>query len=456
MGRRNLKELLESGGPGELLLLGKGDAFTFEEIERFCRRQGFEIVREFSPAVVAVLEGRRLSMPEELLSEQAYAEGIALYRLEDLERIMSEAIRPEELLMALKLGDDMERLLRLLGNPHLEDGLFLRLLELYTWEGEELMESDRDRRVLHAMMERFLELDPYERDALHSPATLLRLIRSTDNPDLMEALLRLPPFEFRGRRGMRLSIAEAVASREILKESTVRKLLKMREEGVRLILAANPALKGPWQRRLLESGGEEISEALALNPALDEELFADLLKMGGEVTEKLLRHQSIRPERWRLIVEHFAEEGVPEFLGENPGLCTKAAEAMIERGGPGPRRALAANEYLPEELLERLAEDRELWPLLAGNPAISEDLLRRLYREEESLKEILAANPSTPTELLKELFESGEFRYHQALAANPSTPMAILHQLKTDHRLWLILQKNETFVQEANREMGMR
>jgi hypothetical protein len=44
----------------------------------------------------------------------------------------------------------------------------------------------------------------------------------------------------------------------------------------------------------------------------------------------------------------------------------------------------------------------------------------------------------------------------RALAANPSTPMAILHQLKTDHSLWLILQHNETFVREANREMGMR
>jgi hypothetical protein len=456
MGRRNLKELLESGGPGELLLLGKGDAFTPEEIERFCRRRGFGLVQEFSAAVVAVLEGRRLSMPEEMLSETAYAEGIPHYRLEELERIMSEAIRPDELLMALKLGDDIERLLRLLGNPHLGDGLFLRLLELYEWEGEELMESDRDRRVLHAILGRFLKLGHYERDALHSPVTLLRLIRSTDNPDLLEALLRLPPFEFRGPRGMRLSIAEAVASREILRERTVRRLLKRGEEGIDLALAPNPALRGPWQRRLLEGGRREIAGALAENPALEEELFAELLGAGGEVTERLLLRQPITPERWRRIVEHFAEAGVPELLGENPGLCPEAAEAMIEEGNPGHRRALAANEHLPEALLERLAEDRELWPLLARNPSISEDLLRRLYREEEALREALAANPSTPAELLEALYGTGEFRYHQALAANPSTPMEILHQLKTDHRLWLILQENETFVREANREMGMR
>jgi hypothetical protein len=92
---------------------------------------------------------------------------------------------------------------------------------------------------------------------------------------------------------------------------------------------------------------------------------------------------------------------------------------------------------------------------LAANPALPVETLRQLYGDEE-LREALAANPATPPELLGELFETGEFRYHQALAANPSTPMEILHQLKTDHRLWLILQKNETFVREANRETGMR
>jgi hypothetical protein len=192
-----------------------------------------------------------------------------------------------------------------------------------------------------------------------------------------------------------------------------------------------------------------------MNPGLEDALFGELLEAGGQVTRTLLLHQPITPERWRRIREHFGEGEIPEILGENPGLCMEAAEGVIERGSPGLLRRMAANEHLPGALLERLAERRELRPVLAANPALPAETLRHLYADEE-LREALAANPATPPELLGELFETGEFRYHQALAANPSTPMEILHQLKTDHRLWLILQKNETFVREANREMGMR
>lgn len=458
MSRSTLESLLESGGPGEILLLGEADYFSEEEIRTFIERRGLRVSREYTPATVAALEGRRLRMPEELMSEHAYSEGIPHYRLEELEGLMSRSLRPEEVLMALKLGNDTDRLLRLLRNEHLTDDFFLRLLRLYRWEGEELMESDRDRAVLIALMERFLDLDVYERDALHSPVTLLRLIRDTDNPELLEALLEFPAFEFRLGRGERISIPQAVAVRKILNPATVKKLLRRREPGVDRIMAANPVLSPNLQRHLLEQRGEEVAMALAANPALTEDLFEGLLQEEGEVREALLRFQPVDLPRLEKILKRLGEEdGRLAILGENRELAQEAAERLAVFELPALRKALAANESVPSHLLESLAQKEELHPLLAGNPSTPEPLLEKFFAlGKAEVLEGLAGNPSTPEPILEKLYAGGDFGVLQALAANPATPMEILHELKTDHRLWLILQRNEKFVREANREMGMR
>lgn len=458
MSRSPLKSLLESGGPGEIVLLGEADYFTEEEIRNFLERRGLSVSREYTPATVAVLEGRRLRMPEELMSEQAYSDGIPHYRLEELERIMSRHLRPDEVLMALKLGNDTGRLLRLLRNEHLADDFFLRLLRLYRWEGEELMESDRDRAVLIALMERFLDLDVYERDALHSPVTLLRLIRQTDKAELLEALLEFPAFEFRLGRGERISIPEAVATREILNPATVKRLLRRRESGVDRILAANPVLSPNLQRHLLEQRGDEAAVALAANPALAEDLFERLLQEEAEVPETLLRFQPVDLLRLEKVLKRLGEgDERLAILGENRELAEAVAERLVALELPALCKALAANESVPTRVLESLAHKEDLHPLLARNPSTPEALLKKFFAlGKAEVLERLAGNPSTPESIIEKLYARGDFGLLQALAANPATPMEILHELKTDHRLWLILQRNEKFVREANREMGMR
>jgi hypothetical protein len=306
-------------------------------------------------------------------------------------------------------------------------------------------------------MERFLKLSVYEQDAYHSPSTLLRLINATDSPELLDALLDLPSFEFRLQRRERLSIPQAIARREILALRTVERLLRLGDEKVDAFLAANPATPSGILQGLYGRGDPELRRALAANPALPETLFEALLEEGGEVREILLHFQPVDLGRLEKIEAALEEPELPAVLGENGNLEPEVCRRLAEREHPALSAALAANPSVPPELLERLAVRKELHPLLAANPSAPEGLLRRFYeRGEAELLEVLGANPSTPTEILEALYERGEFVLHRALAANPSTPMAILHQLKTDHRLWLVLQHNETFVREANREMGMR
>jgi len=358
--------------------------------------------------------------------------------------------------MSLKLSKDRARLIRLLRNEHLDDDFFLKLLGLYGWESGELMGSDEDRYVLIAILERFLDLSVYERDALYSPVTLLRLINTTDRPDLLEALLGLPDFEFRLQR-RRIGIAEAVAAREILEPETVAKLLRRRDPRIDRVLGANPALDAAGRRALFERGDSETLKALAAHPELEDELFEALLERGDEVTRELLRRQRIDGKRLEKILARKFDPEILAILGENEVLEPESYPELIALEIPELLANIAANDATPPEVLERLARREELHPRLALNPPTPEAILRRLWHEENpEIREALAYNPATPPEILEALYERGEFACHQGLAANPATPMEILHQLKTDHRLWLILQRNEKFVTEANREMGMR
>ncbi len=443
---------------GEILLIGKMELFSKDEICAFIASKGLTISQNYNSSTVAVVEGRGLKMFEELLSEEAYSDGVVHYRLEELEQIISARLKPDEVLMALKLGKDKERLLRLLSNEYIDDEFFLRLLSLYEWEGAELMDSEQDRRVLISLMQRFLKLSVYEQDALHSPSTLLRLIRTTKSSKLLEAILELPPFEFRVGRGKRITISQAIAMRPILNSQTVKKLLKYRDESIDLILASNPSLTSEFQNYLWKQRGEEVALALALNSSLNEELFDILLLKNGEILETLLSYQPIDRVRFKKIIKCIGKDSeYISYIGKNTLLTQELIYELLNIPDYTLKENLARNETISSDILNIFFEKEEFHLALAQNRAIDDTLAKSLFdRQNPNILEALSANPSTPKDLLQNLYNLGEFRYYQGLASNPSTPMPLLHQLKTDHRLWLILQKNENFVKEANREMGMR
>ena len=93
--------------------------------------------------------------------------------------------------MAIKLGNDQERLLRLLGNEHLTDELFVRLLKLYRFDEEEEY-NRQDRDVIMNTLRRYIDIKPNEEDLLYTYLTLRRLATEATDPNLLAALLGFP------------------------------------------------------------------------------------------------------------------------------------------------------------------------------------------------------------------------------------------------------------------------
>jgi len=443
-------DYIQRGGEGRILILGKSDYFSDEEIDRFLKQKGFEVIRDYSgEELIGAIESRTLNMKYEMISERAYEDGIKHYPMGELEKLISQSLKINEVLMAIKLSKDMDRVVRLLQNEYIDDEMFLKLLDIYEWESREVHGSDRDRYVYWALLERFLELSIYEKDALYSPSTILKLIDSTDNSRLLDIFSKFPPFSYKLRGG------QAISMRDIISQDTIKRLLKRKERGVDIALASNRALNSDSIRYLFDKNDANIDEALAINLSIDDDIFEELFKRGSkEIRETMMQEQRLTKERVDTILRYLEDEDI-SLIGKNSHIDTQAIDRVLEIDNQELHRNLAKNSTIDSSFIERFYRDGKFIDEIAQNPSTPIEILKELYENSQSMVE-LAKNPSTPQEILEELYQKGDFSYYEALASNPSTPMSILHQLKTDHRLWLILQYNQKFVEEANQEMGMR
>jgi len=442
-----LKSLLETSAGKKLLLLGKEQIFTQKEIERFLKRFKVTPVKYLEEGVVGVVENHRLNPVEEDISNEAYEQNLPIYKLSEFEQLLSEEIDDDALLMAIKLGNDQERVVRLLGNEHLSDTLFVRLLKLYTFNSDE-EDNRQDRDVIMYTLRRYIDIKPNEEDLLYSYLTLRRLATEATDPELLKALLNFPNFEFLVRGREKITLQETIARNPHIDEETVRKLLATRKISVLRALAGNSAITNEVQKHLLAQNDEAIDKALAVNSAIDDVIFDALLERGDEAVSLLLLYQpidEIRFEKVRKAVsdaEHFA------LIGANEMLEADVIEALAVMENDTLWQMLAGNGTVPGGVLSELYKKggRQVQLALAKNPATPEAILETLYERAEDDTQMLAAlahNPSLPEDRLRALFERDSFEINRGLATNASLPPELLDILKIDTRLQSELAQNE-------------
>ena len=455
-----LERLLEEKGGKKFMIAGRTKLFTKEEITRYLKPFGITLTDLPDSETIAVIESPQLNAFEEMQSEEAYAMGIPHYPLEMFEALLSRSLDEDSIRMVLKLSGDTDRLVRLLSNIHISDDFFIKLLRMYQWEGEEIMETGSNRKVLYALLQRFLDLRPEATDLLHSPGTLLKLIRETENPELLDALMTLPDFTFLQQKRRKITLREAIASSPHLPAETIRKLFRLNDEGISISLAANPATDIETLRRLHARKSAEIDAHLATNPRIDDALFKTLLEGDEEIVSLLLSHQPIDPKRFEMVAD--ADPGPECFcaIGRNLLLKEEVRSELMQREDPMLLEALAANPTLEGLDLEKLytRAPEMLAPFIAANPSAPPKLLAALLpqiHQNEKIALSLASNPSATEEMLRRLYALERFDIHERLAANPSTPMDLLDLLKLDPAFRRALSQNPTFTQRIKQDLGI-
>jgi hypothetical protein len=454
-----LQELLTSNKSRKILFLGREGLFTVQEIERFLKRYSITMTKTLEEDVVAVVEHHSLNPVEEDLSCVAYAQNIPLYKLVDFEKLLSESIDDNQVLMALKLGNDQERIYRLICNDHLSDTLFVKLLGMYEWHEDE-EDNNKDREVIMATLRRYIEVKPNEQDLLYSSLTLKRLAREATDPKLLYALIGFPNMTFLQKGKQKITLRESIAINKNIDEDVITRLISLRDPGVDIYLACNESLSLPLLQKFATKNVESIDEALASNKNIDDALFESLLQKSDDVVKVMLWYQPVNADRLALLRNRVKDEKLFASLGENREIEEGVLGELIESSNILLLESLAKNDRVSLELLDRLYKRAipSTYDKLALNPNSSIELLTSLYESSKDNIDIvkaLASNPSTPEYILRELYQRDIFEINESLASNSSTPLELLNIFKIDTRLRNALTGNERFVASITQSLGL-
>jgi len=447
--KKTLTECLEASADKKILLLGREGLFNTKEIERFLKKYKIVLTSDYVNDIAAVIEHHMLNPLEEDVFNTAYDNGMPLYKLSALEKLISASLNDDEILMGIKLANDQGRVFRLLGNESIREALFVKLLSLYEWDDEE-EDSCEDRDVIIYTLRRYIDIKPNEQDLLYSYLTLRRLATEATDPRLLQALIGFPNFEFMVRGKEKITLRETIARNEYVDEEVISKLISLRDRKVDVALACNHAVGLPLLKKLLEKSDAKINEALATNTKVDNETFSALLAKEDKAVQLLLLSQPIDRERLVLIDAQKADETLMATLGANERLQSEVTDALLQRENEALLCHLAANETLSASQLEDLYAKgiRSTFVHLAANPSMPAKLLEMFFADydEDAIRIALAHNKSTPVQILRTLFERDVFEIHKSMASNSSVPMALLDILKVDTRLQNELSQNEIFV----------
>ena len=449
----SLEEMLKSTSGQRILFLGKEALFSDKEIQGFLKNYGLSLVREYSPDISAVIEHSMLNPVEEDISCMAYDAQIPLYDLGDFEKLLSKEIKDDELLMILKLSNDQDRLFRLLGNEHISNSLFVKLLLMHQWQDED--DDDRnDRDVISYTLRRYVRIKPNEEDLLYSYLTLRRLATKSSDVKLLFALLNFPNFTFLLRGKANTSLRETIAKNPHIDEEIVQKLLRFRQAHIDQALAGNTNVNVSVLELFAQRNIEALDKALATNTQINTKIFNQLLDKGDEVLSLLLYWQNLDLERFVQIEALALDSDILAIMGANENLSTKLIERLLKSANTALLAHLCANKSLLSTHLASLYAQNNhcLYAPLAGNPHTPIDILEALYtahNEDEGILLALSKNPSTPIYILELLFAKEVFVLQEGLASNASLPKALLDILQVDTRLRNALSENEHFVSKV-------
>ncbi len=417
-----------------------------EELQKFVEKKGFNFATNYENQDIALVVLSSLITPyEEELSYELYDKKIPDCSLAEFESFFAKTLKPNSLLMSLKLSKNQERLIAFLKSKAIDDELFLKLIKLYDWGGAGIFESDENRDIALAFINRFFtrRLHFNHNDIAHSPATLLDIALTSSNVAALKALFTMPnhTINIKELDGMKpKSIKEALALNSALDEELRKLLLNLRDERVDNFLSLNPTLTPMQQELLFQRGSKQTKINLSKNQNLDKELFKKLLQEDEEIVQTLLFSQEITLDIFELLDSKYY-----------PILAQSSTIAAIKDRLLGYSKEidliLASNALLKKEELEKLYKQYQDEAILAlsKNPHTPKELLEKFYNlKDKTIILHLASNPNTPEYIIDELYNKNSYEINKALAKNPALKDEYIEFFKLDNELITIMSQVPT------------
>lgn len=436
----NIKELENK----TILLFGKSRAFSSEEFASQMSFHKISVVDEYSDDVALMVDGKMMTPYEQNASDALYEQKkVPLVPIDLLEKELAEHIDADTLLMSLKLSHDKERLKGFLKNSMISDALFLRLLKMYSWGGEDFFENDDNRDVTAALIVRFYNNIERNHNVQYATLGLMHLIVQCRDEALIEAIASLQPLQksFKNNdKDANYKIITSIATHFITPPNVLSKLVRTSNSYVKTLIAMRANCPSNIQTVLYESGEEDVLEALSYNADLDKNIAKKLI-VHKIYAANIARYIRLDDEIFDIICLKQRSD-----LAHNETLTLKMQKALISTHDENIMLALSLNRRVDKNIIEELFLDlcEEVHNNLYANINTPKEKLEQAYKNKRH-HQALASNTSTPEHILNKLSESNDSAILEALAKNPSTPVAVLYQLQLDSRYERYVKENPAF-----------
>ncbi len=444
-----IEDILKISNSKNILFLGKIISLTSKEIETFLEKKGLNFCQKYEEGkdYALVVLSSLLNPYEEELSYELYNRGIKDIKLDEFEAYYIANLNPNSLLMSIKLKKDTNRVKRLLRLSSLDNNLYLKLFKIHNWGEEGLFDTDENRDVTVSFIKRFLQRGDRvnHNEIVHSPASLFEIALTSQDEDILEAMLKFPKYEVRSRgkeEWKPRELKEFIATNPNINDNTVKFLLSLRDSRVDSLLALNSKIKPSEQEAILNRSTTQAKINLTKNSNLDDTIFKILLK--SKVKQELLLNQKITKERLNLIeskdliylatnstisdiVDHiiFKKEDIDFILARNSVLNKEQLQSLYNQHKEKIAMPLSSNKNTPKELLAHFFS-LDSWDITLN----------------------LASNPNTPTDILDKLCQMDKRELNINLASNESVSDDYLEIFKVDSTLLRELSKNKKFLKK--------
>jgi len=433
-----------------IILFGKSRALTGDEFVKQLNNQGIRLASDVSEGVTLIVEGRMVNPVEQDKLDDLYAEKVApMIEIESLEKWLCAQIDSDSLLMSLKLSGDSERLMGYLQNPYIDNTLFLRLLNLYNWNGEGFFENDENRDITAALISRFYENIERNHNVQYANMGIMHLLNQSDNAELTETIALLAPLQTALKEGCDNStqkILNAIALHPNTSVKVLKQWLKKGNNDIQMLIAMREDLSLQLQEYLLNLKKPIINEVLSLNHTLKHEVALVLLETFPEnIAKQIVLDEAL----FGTLEDKYAEA-----LAENQNLSLTMQKRLVEKE-EAVQVILAKNRALDTEVFEQLllSHNPTVIKSLIHNEQMSSTQLLKLYEEAPAEYGVeIAGNSKTVVTTLEKLSTSSDVEVLLALARNESTPVDLLYQFQLDSRLARAVKENASFGKHIQRD----
>ncbi|MDD3836154.1 MAG: hypothetical protein PHS42_11900 [Sulfurimonas sp.] len=426
-----------------ILLFGKTRSFSADEFSSQLKFHKIKLAEGFSEDVELIIDGKLMTPYEQNESDSLYENNkkLEFISIDALERELAKHIDADTLMMSLKLSADKARLKDFLTNSMISDELYLKLIKMYNWGGENFFDNDDNRDISAALIVRFYKDIERNHNVEYAALGIMHLASQSSDALVLESIANLEPLHLSmsdGRNRSNYKIISSLAKNGSTPKSVLKMLIKKAPIEIKKMIAKREDCDEEMQSSLLEIS--EVHEALSYNKNLVKATIKALM-LERELARNMARYVELDDE----LFETFLDANLVE-IAQNSSLTKEMQKRILGFKNRDANLALASNEQIEGELVESLLKEpsQVLLDILYQNSATSKEALRDAFEDEKN-HPALAKNSNTPSEILELLAKGADAEILLSLAKNPNTPVDILYQLQLDSRYERAVKENSNF-----------